>query len=150
MALIQCPECSEDVSENAESCPGCGEPISGGSDDEFTASQGCAMIGCSVVSIGLLIFGLLLLSSVDNETGGPTASGAISVCQQFVKNRLKSPSSAEFPWGMDAEQVSEKQYRVQSYVEAQNSFGATLRKDFTCITRHKEGQTWDLVDLDVR
>ena len=27
MPLIKCSECSRDVSEKAESCPGCGNPI---------------------------------------------------------------------------------------------------------------------------
>ena len=27
MALIQCPECDREISDNAEACPGCGVPI---------------------------------------------------------------------------------------------------------------------------
>lgn len=27
MALIKCPGCGKDISENAQACPNCGEPI---------------------------------------------------------------------------------------------------------------------------
>lgn len=51
--------------------------------------------------------------------------------QEFVKRRLKAPSTAEFPW------FSDDQVRVQikpgckfvivGYVDAQNGFGAQIR-----------------------
>ncbi|WP_461614876.1 hypothetical protein [Clostridium sp. Marseille-QA1073] len=55
-------------------------------------------------------------------------------CKDAVKSVLKSPSTAKFPniskwkFGKDKEEII-----VQSYVDAQNSFGAELRSEFQII-----------------
>lgn len=53
------------------------------------------------------------------------------LCQEKVKEILKSPKSAKFPliteWGMAKEKNIIK---IQSYVDSQNSFGAELRSNF--------------------
>jgi len=55
-------------------------------------------------------------------------------CKNTVKSVLKSPSTAKFPnisewkFGKDKEEII-----VQSYVDAQNSFGAELRSEFQII-----------------
>lgn len=57
-------------------------------------------------------------------------------CEDIVKSILKSPSTAEFPgsflnpfegWGMNKKN---NLVTVSSYVDAQNSFGATIRSEF--------------------
>lgn len=58
---------------------------------------------------------------------------ALTYAQECVKERLKSPSSADFPWGSDCvTKISENTYVINSYVDSQNSFGAMLRTNFTC------------------
>lgn len=66
------------------------------------------------------------------DTWGHDEFDAVVVAEKAVKNKLKSPSTAEF--------CSHKEYSitcsgdtwtVSGYVDAQNSFGATLRNDFT-------------------
>ena len=66
------------------------------------------------------------------DTWGHDEFDAVVVAEKAVKNNLKSPSTAEF--------CSHKEYSitcsgdtwtVSGYVDAQNSFGATLRNDFT-------------------
>lgn len=58
MALIDCPECGEEISEKAESCPHCGVPITlpqssdGGGENFLNRNRGCGDI---------FIFGGLLL-----------------------------------------------------------------------------------------
>lgn len=59
---------------------------------------------------------------------------AIAVAKQEVKNRLKSPSSAKFPWGYEEYNITKSSgnnYTVSSYVDAENSFGAELRTYYT-------------------
>lgn len=52
--------------------------------------------------------------------------------QENVKSVLKSPSTAKFPNIGEWATVKNDYYIVnQSYVDAQNSFGATVRSDFT-------------------
>lgn len=81
---------------------------------------------------------------------GGDEDGAIAYCHQFVEDRLKSPGSADFPSFGEHQvaTVSEQQWRVSSYVDAENSFGASLRTDWTCEISYDEGAgEWTLVDL---
>lgn len=56
-----------------------------------------------------------------------------SVCaQKKVESMLKAPKSADFPWIIGAVPQKDGSYGVQSYVDAQNSFGATIRTNFVC------------------
>ena len=50
-----------------------------------------------------------------------------------VKNRLKSPSTADFCSYPEATitDLGNNRYKIQGYVDAQNSFGATVRSKFT-------------------
>lgn len=64
------------------------------------------------------------------------------VCaQNVVEGRLKSPSTAKF-CSYDSSRVTElgnNKYRIVGYVDAQNSFGATVRSNFTVtltLTEH--------------
>ena len=54
--------------------------------------------------------------------------------QETVKSLLKAPKSADFPNITEWAIVANPFYvAVQSYVDAQNSFGAEVRSDFTFI-----------------
>jgi hypothetical protein len=67
-------------------------------------------------------------------------SGAYIVSQYAVKDQLKSPSTAEFP--LLAESVNnyaEGYYLVKSYVDSQNSFGATVRNKYTVVMQYLGG-----------
>ena len=65
----------------------------------------------------------------------------ISTAQTIVKNNLKSPSTAKFPWGEKEYQINKKDgltegftsYVIRSYVDSQNSFGAEIRSNFTVV-----------------
>ena len=50
-----------------------------------------------------------------------------------VENRLKSPSTADFCSYPEATitDLGNNRYRIKGYVDAQNSFGATVRSQFT-------------------
>ena len=56
------------------------------------------------------------------------------LCQEKVKEVLKSPSTAKFPnyteWGFKQEK---NVFTVQGYVDAQNSFGAETRSNFQFV-----------------
>ena len=63
------------------------------------------------------------------------------VCEEAVKRRLKAPATADFPFG-HSNQVRgvvgyTNRYRLSSYVDAQNSFGANLRTNFVCVVEGK-------------
>lgn len=72
MALIQCPECGQDISDKAQACPKCGNPINmksgpfGGFEKGVTVRPGF-WHDRNVGAIGLLI--ILLLILLDMLTG---------------------------------------------------------------------------------
>lgn len=94
-------------------------------------------------------------STGDSPSGDPPASAeheaveAYVVCQQFVEDRLRAPSTAEFgePYSQVTTHNGGGEYTVRTYVDAENAFGAMIRNDFTCIVQHTSGDSYRLVDL---
>ncbi len=108
--------------------------------------------------LALLIFIALSAGSGDGSprprrTGSENTIDATMMCEEFVKKRLKSPYSAKFPYS-DAIYLSDDstdkihKYKLSSYVDSQNSFGAMIRTSYTCIISNEEGSgTWSLINL---
>lgn len=74
--------------------------------------------------------------------------------EDFVKERLKAPKSAEFPGIFDgrADHVTylgNQKYRIASYVDAQNSFGATIRNNFVGEIEQTSEDNWRHISLDL-
>ena len=63
--------------------------------------------------------------------------------EDFVKKRLKSPSSAIFPDAKARDEsvlyLGDGKYKIKSYVDSQNSFGAMLRTKFSCEITFADG-----------
>lgn len=79
------------------------------------------------------------------------ANDAYYTATQFIKKRLKSPSAAEFPKPKYASiQLLEDgaTYKIYSYVDSQNSYGATLRVRWY-VKLILSGQQWQLLDLQI-
>ena len=81
----------------------------------------------------------------DSNSNYSNSNSLYSTCyyysQQLVKEQLKSPKSAEFP------RYSEKfvtrngdTVTVSAYVDAQNSFGATIRENYIATIKIKDGE----------
>ncbi len=127
------------------------------------------VLGCILVIIIVLSVGSLLVSNINcnpgrsrqapkakpavaapvKDTGDPI--GAFVMSQQFVEERLVSPGSAEFPWYGD-EMVTAKgkeEYRVRSYVDSQNKFGALIRIEYTCTMKYLGKDRWQCEDLNL-
>jgi len=118
------------------------------------------------IALGV-IFGLGLLGAIVGDdkkpeakseivNSIPTTSNAFIIAKDFVKNRLKSPSSADFPFDDYRANVdtSTNTYVVQSYVDAQNAFGANLRSNWVIKMRYKGGswadyKNWEVVNLEM-
>lgn len=73
-----------------------------------------------------------------------------TICQDFVKNRLRSPSTADFPSfrNVNVFETGNNKYMVKGYVDAQNSFGATLRTQYECEVQ-LDGETWRLQHIEL-
>ena len=69
------------------------------------------------------------------ERGKISASLA---AQRYVTANLKAPTSASFPWYDESSVTTygECEFIVRSYVDAQNSFGAMIRNNYTVRLRY--------------
>ena len=73
------------------------------------------------------------------ETASPTTKtysmlDAFPYAKQFVRQKIKSPSTADFPWTPDegSHQVNANTFIVMSYVDSENGFGALKRTHYIC------------------
>lgn len=81
---------------------------------------------------------------------------AKAACQQFALRELKSPATARFESLTEAAAGPSKDKRWKgrqnvwdsiSWVDSQNSFGALLRSDFSCVVQKNKDGTWQLLDI---
>jgi hypothetical protein len=101
------------------------------------------------------IISVLFLFMSCNSRTEPEHSkiSAASIIEQFVSDKLKSPSTAEFEFGLSSkiDKVGSRDYEVDSYVDSQNGFGATIRTNFHCEVQYgydaKGDGVWKLIDL---
>ena len=71
-------------------------------------------------------------SGNSTDSYGHDKSDAIVIAKKTVKNNLKSPSTADFCSTSEATITCDgNTWTVKGWVDAQNSFGATLRSNFT-------------------
>lgn len=107
------------------------------------------MLGAVVVvgAAGYMFFG---------RDKGPGKCGdevmAYVMSQKPVERLLRSPGSAKFPTIPDAksERTGECTFRIVSYVDAQNGFGATIRSYYTAEIEYlPTEQKWRALDVSL-
>ncbi|MDZ7798366.1 MAG: hypothetical protein U5L76_01980 [Patescibacteria group bacterium] len=117
-------------------------------------------IGCLVIIIILVIVGFVSCSG-DNDQNNSTSttttttsdSMAFVIAKGFVRDSLKSPSSADFPiLDFVSTSLGENRYQVTSHVDAENSFGVMIRSDWVATLKYLEGDdadqnNWELEKL---
>jgi hypothetical protein len=111
-----------------------------------------------------LAFSILLLFAVGSTDDTPrdpnawkTEDNSIMayiMMEDFVKRELKSPGSAKFPGVFDGRQdhvtrLQDYKYKIVSYVDAQNSFGALLRTKFIGEIQQVSDEEWRLISLNL-
>ncbi|QIE89447.1 hypothetical protein [Pseudomonas nitroreducens] len=82
---------------------------------------------------------------------------AFVMSQGFVRQRLKSPGTAEFPMitspGVRVEYLPQEagcKHAVLAYVDAQNSFGGTVRNRYSVIMERVSSDVWRAHDLKIQ
>ena len=62
---------------------------------------------------------------------------AYGYAEDFVEKQLTSPSTAKYPKVVERDKhitiLGNNRYEINSWVDSQNSFGATIRTRFSCI-----------------
>lgn len=97
--------------------------------------------------MGVLVFFYLLFSyltsSDESDNSAPNYSSRVEMNMAFkcaennVKNKLRSPSTAEFIGVFERLDhitgLGNNKYKIVSWVDSQNGFGGTMRTKFSCI-----------------
>ena len=167
--LINCSKCKEEVPLNVEKCPNCGVKIyiklgeSEGIKDTFNNEKvkngNSNWILVIMIIILCIIFWLLSINDSSPERIKNTSKDshssieAAQICQKFVREELRSPRTANFPSLVAASRhttdLEGGRYRVNSYVDAQNAFGAEIRTQFICTVKYEGEWNWRLENLDM-
>ncbi|MCH7605253.1 hypothetical protein IID24_04680 [Patescibacteria group bacterium] len=97
-----------------------------------------------VLGVVIILFVFLALAG-----GGENVSERMAYIQAqgFLKDHLKSPSTAEFPLNFVHKKLLDNRFAIESYVDAENSFGATIRSDWSATVQYVGDSTWQLERL---
>jgi len=105
-----------------------------------------------LILIGSLVLILIIVkqfqsNSVSNNS--PDEYSIIATAEEFIKQKLKSPSTAEFSSLGESKvnQFENGECWVSGYVDAQNSFGAMIRNNYVVKMRYNNNGTFSLIDL---
>lgn len=108
-------------------------------------APGCLATICVAIMIGLLF---TTCSDDSSSSSDSDKWDALDLAEKHLKNNyLKAPATAEFKHvpldeiSRVVQKTGKDRYRVKSYVDAQNSFGATVRTNFT-IDIYKKNGSW--------
>ena len=145
---IECPECSKMISDKADICPHCGYSLKKARDDKATG-LGCMVFLVLAVALYFYIGSGNSTSDTQRKEREPNDITAFVMSQTFVKKNLVSPSSAKFPYSDEANivQIDKVTWRVASYVDSQNKFGAMLRTRYQAKLMYLGAEKWKLLDL---
>lgn len=148
--LKHCRKCGQYIGEKV-TCPNC---VSSQNNEDITVGH---ILGClCFIVIGVIFIIIMFLPDFEepeqvqvNWQDEDNSGEAYGHCEIWVKERLKSPSTADFPslFLKDIEDFVKKDgtiYTVESYVDAQNSYGATIRSNFNCVVRQSGKNLWEL------
>lgn len=87
--------------------------------------------------LAIVVFIIAAIGSSDtNEPVKPDPLLAYSFAEDFIKERLKAPSTAEFPGLFEkknhVKSLGNGEYQINSWVDSQNGFGAMIRSRWAC------------------
>lgn len=106
------------------------------------------------------IFILILIyrscnSSSESSSKEDMSSSAYIISQDFVKQKLKSPSTADFPYlDYQSDCIADNTWKVLSYVDSENIFGANIRTYFKVTLKYNGGEwteknNWTLISIQL-
>lgn len=147
MALIKCAECGQEISDSSKRCPHCGcktsksikidraqtkaERQQKAQEEWENASEGQKTFSMIFLII-LIVAGLFLFKSCGSSSSKPIENSETNakICaEEYVRQNLKAPSTAKFCSyaNMTATNITGRTWKVSGYVDAENSFGASIR-----------------------
>lgn len=137
----RCPKCDISYPSGKSYCDVCGGSLLNSSPTPSTSAASNLSLSVAknnnkkLFIIAVIIAVVLVFLIVSCQGGGHVGSRKVKAwtcAQTIVKDNLKSPSSAEFCSINDATiENSGDKYTISGYVDADNSFGASIRSEFT-------------------
>ena len=163
-----CPYCFTPVQDSQKKCKNCGNGLLAQKQFRQKPYWMCPEKFVPDLSlwfvIAAIIANILLVRSCSsvgkNDSNGSESSSYITTSGDttgawvgmtyFVKDRLKCPSSAKFEYAgaRDVIKLDNDRYRIKSYVDAQNAFGAPIRMHFEGVV-HKTRSSWALEEVNI-
>lgn len=163
MGNKKCPYCFTEMDSRASVCPSCRKKV-GSANSKGVARKHFSvgsLLGVMLMLFILMgIFGTIVGNVKDAKNQRPDEDRmkvAYQASQDFVSRHLKAPSSADFPYYQTSFVKKIKDdpkgrpiYRIDAFVDAQNSFGAKIRTNYTCEVLYDsrdEGKEWKLISV---
>lgn len=144
---MKCEKCG--TYYNGDKCPACGgnkEKAKEVIESNYKKSNYTFAI---LISIFVIIAGTIFLVwnySKPNQKE-KIESTVVMLSQQAVESKLKAPKTADFPVSYDNYAIHQNGdvYTVTSYVDAENSFGAKIRSNFTVeLVYHSDAEEYKI------
>lgn len=113
------------------------------------AKTGCC--GLLVILAVVIFFAVTCSRSGADKNNKHSLMEAFIMSQDFVKQRLKAPASAQFATNCDegSNQLNDSSFFIVGHVDSQNSFGALLRSNYTCRITFTDEDHARCEDLDL-
>ena len=156
MSMKPCKECNNDVSDRAKVCPHCG--IKHPTTKNWQVAVFIAFIALAFV------YTIYEPELTPEQTAADELADRTETCSSkfdaiymstvFVQGTLASPSTAKFPSAANNRVVYKYldgcEHHINSYVDAQNLYGATVRNEYYAILKYSiEHDSWSLIDLSL-
>lgn len=138
--LIKCRECGKEISSQAAACPHCGCPVwqpTEGTPPKMEPEKKTGGKWWLFLILGIFLACVISATTTINGesvfkreyTEDDYKASCYSLAEQQVKEYLKAPSTAKFCPMRDTEfhSLGGNIYTMSGWVDAQNSFGASLR-----------------------
>lgn len=147
---VKCPNCGHDEEVRIDTCSNCGFVF-----PESKLRQWVTIIVIMIAG-SVLSFAFIDLETTERDQERwlkrDNSIMAYIMTESWVKENLVSPGSAEFPDSFTKRQhtrrMTDQRYRIESYVDSQNQFGAMLRTYFTAEVQQVGESNWQLNSLE--
>lgn len=171
MSNKKCGNCGNEIINDCLVCPACKEPLKNG----LSTGKGC-LITFIIVILTPLILSKIISVYTDSSSSKRSDSGyasskesdsgyqfgenepanhfmAYSIIEDYVKQKLIAPSTAKFPGTFvkrdHIKHLGSRKYRIDSWVDSENSFSAKIRTRFVGEIQQTGQYEWKLISLKV-